>query len=124
MISHFNLGTNDLARAERFYDPLVTLFNGQQTFKSDRTILYAFGEGTAKLAINTPFDGQLATAGNGSMIALAASDAAQVDTVYQKAMSLGAQSEGEPGNRLDGQLYAAYFRDLDGNKIGIFCAPV
>lgn len=123
MISHFNLGTNDLQKAEYFYDELLTLINGQQAYKSDRTVLYSFGEGSSKLAVNTPFDGQPATVGNGSMIALSAVDVAQVDSVYAKAMALGAHCEGEPGERLEGRLYAAYFRDPDGNKIGIFCSP-
>ncbi len=124
MISHFNLGTNNLLQAEAFYDQLLALMDGQQAFKNERTILYAVGgsEG-AKLAINTPFDGLPATVGNGSMVAFSASDSNQVNNVYEKALALGATDEGEPGERMGGHLYAAYFRDLDGNKIGIFCTP-
>ena len=33
---------------------------------------------------------------------------------------LGATDEGKPGPRGDG-FYAAYFRDLDGNKLNFFC---
>ena len=89
MISHFNLGTNDLPRAERFFDALFALLNGQQAYKSERTILYAFGEHSAKVAINTPFNGEPASAGNGSMVALGAADKAQVDAIHAKAMELG-----------------------------------
>lgn len=121
MISHLNLGTNDLARAETFYNELVKLFNGAQLFKSDRMAFYSLGEGSAKLAINTPFDGKPASAGNGSMVALGATDTNQVDAVHAKALELGGTCEGAPGYRMDGTFYGAYFRDLDGNKFGIFC---
>lgn len=121
MIAHINLGSNNLEAAEAFYNELLALFNGKQAFKSERTIYYILGDGGANLAINTPFDGNPASAGNGTMVALGAQDKDQVATVYNKAMELGGSSEGEPGERLDGAMYAAYFRDLDGNKFGIFC---
>ena len=125
MISHFNLGTNDLAKAENFYNELIALLGGKQEFKNDRTMMYSMGEGSAKLAVNKPFNGEPATAGNGSMVALIATDDAQVDNVHAKALALGGSCEGAPGKR-EGtgfSIYAAYFRDLDGNKFGIFCMP-
>jgi predicted lactoylglutathione lyase len=67
-----------------------------------------------------PFDGQVATVGNGTMIALAASNPEQVQTLHAKALALGGADEGAPGPRGDG-FYGAYFRDLDGNKLAIFC---
>lgn len=121
MLSHVNIGTNNLARAEEFYDQLTALFGGMQLYKSDRTLLYSLGEGSANIAINTPFNGEPASAGNGTMIALSASKKDEVASVYQKALELGGRCEGAPGDRMDGALYAAYFRDLDGNKFGIFC---
>lgn len=123
MISHLNIGTNNLARAEAFFDELLKLFNAKQAYKSERTVLYAFAEGTGKLAINTPFNGEPATAGNGTMVALNGANQAHVDAVHTKALELGGSCEGAPGTRLGGALYAAYFRDLDGNKFGVFCKP-
>jgi len=35
-------------------------------------------------------------------------------------MELGGADEGPPGLRMDG-FYAGYFRDLDGNKLNVFC---
>ena len=63
-----------------------------------------------------PFDGKAATRGNGTMVALAMDSKEKVDALYNLAMSLGATDEGKPGQRFDG-FYAAYFRDLDGNKL-------
>jgi len=122
MLSHVNLGTNDLEKAEKFYDSLTAIFGGTQSYKSNRTILYSIGEGSGKIAINIPFDGEQASSGNGTMIALSASNKEQVDEVYKKAIELGGSCEGAPGKRMGGAMYAAYFRDLDANKFGIFCA--
>lgn len=43
-----------------------------------------------------------------------------VDTLYAKALSLGATDEGPAGPRGEG-FDAGYFRDLDGNKVNVFC---
>ena len=53
------------------------------------------------------------------MVALAAKDKAQVDRIYNLAMSMGATDEGKPGPRGD-TFYAGYFRDPDGNKLNAF----
>jgi predicted lactoylglutathione lyase len=54
------------------------------------------------------------------MVALNTKDTEQVQAVYAKAIALGGQDEGAPGPRGSG-FYGAYFRDLDGNKIAVFC---
>lgn len=71
------------------------------------------------LGLIRPYDGEPATVGNGSMVALAASDRAQVDAVYNRALALGGEDEGAPGERAPG-YYFAYFRDLEGNKFSVF----
>ncbi len=125
MISHFTLGTNDLARAEAFYNDLLQLFNATQAFKTERAIFYSFGDNSARLSITKPFDGKPATVGNGSMVGLTATSKDHVDTVHARALALGGTSEGDPGLRGDGNfsIYGAYFRDPDGNKFGVFCMP-
>ena len=41
---------------------------------------------------------------------------------YNKAIELGAKDEGKAGPRAEMPgFYAGYFRDLDGNKLNIFC---
>ena len=50
------------------------------------------------------------------MGALGAASREQVDAVHAKALELGGSDEGAPGQRYPG-FYAAYFRDLDGNKL-------
>jgi predicted lactoylglutathione lyase len=67
-----------------------------------------------------PYDGQPATRGNGTMVALAVGSREQVDRLYRLALELGGTDEGPAGPRGDG-FYAGYFRDLDGNKLNVFC---
>ena len=71
-------------------------------------------------SVMKPFDGQAASVGNGTMVALAAKDPEQVQALHAKALALGGQDEGAPGPRGTG-FYGAYFRDLDGNKLAACC---
>lgn len=120
MISHTTLGTNDLIRAEHFYDALLAELGGRKLLRSERAVFYSFGEGKARLAISKPFNGEPASQGNGTMVALSAEDVDQVKTIHAKALELGASCEGQPGPRQDGLYFGAYFRDPDGNKFAIF----
>ena len=90
--------------------------------ESDRFISWSAGEASPGFGVIKPFDGKAATPGNGAMVALAIDSQAKVKALYDKAMTLGAKDEGPPGLRW-GTFYAAYFRDLDGNKLNFFHFP-
>ncbi len=119
MIGYTTLGTNDIARAGRFYDALLAEFGAKRAMEMDRFIAWAATPGGAMVSVIKPYDGKPATVGNGVMVALAAKSKAQVDAIHRKALELGAKDEGAPGPRGDG-FYAAYFRDLDGNKLNAY----
>jgi predicted lactoylglutathione lyase len=119
MIGYVTLGTNDLDRAEKFYDALLAEVGGKRIMKNERMRFYGSGPGKPLLAICKPFDGKRATAGNGTMVALSAESKEHVDRIYKKAISLGASDEGAPGKRGE-NFYGGYFRDLDGNKFVAF----
>ena len=74
------------------------------------------------LVLTRPHDNRPATVGNGSMVALVAGSRGAVDALHAKALALGGADEGPPGKRSDepDDLYRAYFRDLDGNKLMVF----
>jgi predicted lactoylglutathione lyase len=72
------------------------------------------------LCIMKPFDGRPATVGNGVMAGIAVDSRDKVDRVYKKALELGGTDEGPAGPRGEG-FYAGYFRDLDGNKLDVYC---
>ncbi|MFZ2753688.1 MAG: VOC family protein [Lysobacteraceae bacterium] len=117
MLAYTTLGTNDLARAAAFYDVLLAEI-GAKRFMEEPDYFIAWGNSQegAGLAITNPFDKNPATVGNGVMAALNARSREQVDRVHAKAIELGGTDEGAPGQRSPG-FYAAYFRDLDGNKL-------
>ncbi|MEM1307772.1 MAG: hypothetical protein AAGG99_09615 [Pseudomonadota bacterium] len=74
------------------------------------------------LMVVTPLDGNAATVGNGTMVALACASKQDVDSVHAAALALGGTCEGAPGPRAPMGFYCGYFRDLDGNKLNAFCA--
>jgi catechol 2,3-dioxygenase-like lactoylglutathione lyase family enzyme len=119
MLGYVTLGTNDLARAAKFYDPIAAELGVSRMMENEQFIAWSVPGGGAGIGLTKPFDGKPATVGNGVMAALAAKDRAQVDRLYNLAMSLGGQDEGAPGERFPG-FYAAYFRDPDGNKLSAF----
>jgi predicted lactoylglutathione lyase len=118
MIGYVTLGTNDLARANKFYDALLADMGAKRVMESDRYTVWAAGNGPM-LMVCAPFDGGAATQGNGVMVALAAGGKEKVDALYAKAIALGGKDEGAAGPRGD-SFYAGYFRDPDGNKLCFF----
>lgn len=124
MIGYITLGTNDLERARDFYDALLAEMGAQRMMEfGDRGYAWGTSPEQPMLSIFKPYDGQPATVGNGVMIALAADSRDTVDRIHKKALELGGADEGKPGLRevgLEG-FYVAYFRDLDGNKLDVFC---
>ncbi|MBI1212649.1 MAG: VOC family protein [Alphaproteobacteria bacterium] len=119
MIGYVTLGTNDLKRAAEFYDAIAKEMGVGRMMESDTFIAWGVPGGGAGIGLTKPFDGKAASVGNGVMVALEAKDTAQVDRIYNLAMSMGAKDEGKPGARSD-NFYAAYFRDPDGNKLNAF----
>jgi predicted lactoylglutathione lyase len=121
MLGYVTLGTNNLAKAAAFYDALAKEMGATRTMESEKFIAWG-APNSAMVFLIKPADGKGASVGNGVMAALAAKDSGQVDRIYKLAMGLGAKDEGAPGDR-GGGFYAAYFRDLDGNKLNAFCMP-
>jgi catechol 2,3-dioxygenase-like lactoylglutathione lyase family enzyme len=120
MLGYVTIGTNDLPRAAAFYEELAKELGVPRMMESDGFVAWGeAGSPAAGLGVTKPFNGEAASVGNGVMVALAAKDRAQVDRLHAKALALGGTCEGPPGVRMPG-FYAAYFRDLDGNKLNAF----
>jgi len=118
VIGYATIGANDLERARAFYDAVLAALGGRRTLTYERS-QYGGPDRGAMLGVVLPFDGQAATSGNGTMVALSASSAAVVDQAHAAALAAGGRCEGPPGRRMD-TFYGAYFRDLDGNKLCVF----
>jgi len=120
MIGYVTLGTNDLPRAMAFYDALLAEIGARRLMEFPRGHLWGVALDKPSLAIVTPYDGKPATVGNGVMVAIVVDSREKVDRVHRKALELGGKDEGPAGPRGEG-FYAGYFRDLDGNKLNVFC---
>ncbi len=120
MIGYITVGTNNLAKAVAYYDELLAELGAGRFLENEQFVAWAVAPDQPAFSVTKPYDGNAATVGNGVMIALAVDSTDEVDALHAKAMSLGSQDEGAPGTRMDG-FYAGYFRDLDGNKLNVFC---
>src|SRR5262245_59868981 len=116
MIGYVTLGTNDIARAAKFYDQLFAVIGIERVMETDNDIMWAQSATSPAVCVIKPYDKKAATVGNGVMVAIAVDATAKVDALHKKAMQLGGKDEGAPGPRGEG-FYSGYFRDLDGNKL-------
>ncbi len=119
MIGYVTLGTNKMDEAAAFYDALLGSLGASRMLESEAFIAWTNSPGAPAISIIKPYDGNTATVGNGVMVAIAVDSTEKVDAVHAKALELGGTDEGAPGARMD-NFYAAYFRDLDGNKLNLF----
>jgi predicted lactoylglutathione lyase len=119
MIGYVTLGSNDIPRAAAFYDALLGELGARRIMDFGEFIVWSVNPRLPGLSITKPYDGNKASIGNGVMVALVVDSKEKVDALYKKALELGGSCEGKPGARSD-NFYAAYFRDLDGNKLNAF----
>jgi predicted lactoylglutathione lyase len=119
MIGYVTLGTKDLAKAAEFYDAIAAELDTPRMMEFDGFIAWGKPDGGAGIGLTKPFDGNVATVGNGVMVALQAKDKEQVHRLHEIALAHGGTCEGPPGPRGEG-FYAGYFRDPDGNKLNAF----
>ncbi len=97
MFSHITLGTNDIARAEKFYDAVMGALGHPVLFKALPNVI-SYGTGTGeKLFVLTPFDQKEARAGNGVHAAFKVESRATVDAFHAAALANGGSDEGAPG---------------------------
>ncbi|WP_243395557.1 VOC family protein [Sphingomonas oleivorans] len=120
---HDRVGTNDFEKAKGFYDSLFETIGASRILEFDRICAWSRQWGQPLFGVALPYDGVEASVGNGTMISLLVDDRAKVDALHGKAVALGGRCEGRPGLRGEEgpqAFYAAYFRDLDGNKLCAF----
>jgi predicted lactoylglutathione lyase len=113
-------GSNDIEKAKSFYDallPTIGLTKLMEHGSGGR--IYGTPQGMPIISVVRPFDGGPATAGNGTQGSLLCDSREQVSAIHAKALELGGKDEGAPGPRGPAgvSVHAAYFRDLDGNKL-------
>ena len=127
MIGYTIFGTNDLERSKEFYDAFFGSIGYKRCFELETFCTWG-QDGMGQFAVSLPYDGNPATNGNGTMIAIAAGTKENVVKGYEAALAAGATDEGAPGYRPDEnddmKFYAAYFRDPDNNKLALFTVGI
>lgn len=117
VISHVSLGTNDYPRAKAFYDAVLSTL--QIRCVMDFPGGAGYGRKFPEFWIQAPHDRGRASVGNGVHVSFLANSIEEVKAFHAKALELGGKDDGAPGRRpeYDKEYYAAFVRDLDGNKI-------
>jgi catechol 2,3-dioxygenase-like lactoylglutathione lyase family enzyme len=117
MLRTARYGVRDLDRARTFYDEIAGLLGARRVIDREELTGYQAANG-GMFVIGKPLAGE-PTIGNGTQMVFDAPNRAAVDAVHAKALELGGTCEGPPGFRGPEEMnfYAAYFRDLDGNKL-------
>ena len=119
MYSHNMVGSNDIDRSKKFYDATFEAMGGKAGIKDDKgRLIYMHGGGI--FLVTPPIDGQPATAGNGCTIGFAMDSPDQANAWHEAGVANGGEAiEDAPGVRSGGmgELYLAYLRDPDGNKL-------
>lgn len=119
MFSHVMVGTNDIERSKRFYDALFTAIGGKPGRIDPKGRLSYLHKGAAFM-VSPPIDGAPACHANGGTIGFAVDGPDQAEAWHQAGVAHGGSAiEDPPGPRegSHGQLYLAYLRDPDGNKL-------
>lgn len=125
MIGYITIGTNNLDKAAAYYDALMGSAGiGRIMEHPGYFIVWGESMEVTSLSLTKPFNGNAASAGNGTMVALAFETPDQVNAFHARALELGGSTEGDPGFRPaenSSGFYAGYFRDPEGNKFNAFC---
>lgn len=118
MFSHVMIGTNDLDKAKSFYDALLRTLDIPPAAVDRHRIFYRTKTGV--FSVSKPIDGKPATIANGGTIGFACNSKAQADAWHAAGLAHGGKTCEDPPGIREGagmQLYIAYLRDPDGNKI-------
>ncbi|WP_415756848.1 VOC family protein [Pseudomonas sp. LT1P18] len=121
IFTHVTVGTNNLQQARSFYDSVLGTL-GQKRIADLDDNGSIWGESAPSFFVLKPANGAPATVGNGVTVSFEAPSRAAVQAFHETALANGGTCEGQPGPRnWAPDAYAAYARDLDGNKLAAYC---
>lgn len=128
MLSYLFFGANDVEASAKFYEAILFPLGYERKDWSGKAIFTIPGtpdewNGPGAVYIAKPYDGQPATAGNGTMAAFRTQTRKEVDVCYAAGLIAGGEDDGAPGIREEysDDFYVAYLRDPSGNKVAFFC---
>ena len=117
MIDHVSIGVSDLERSARFYESALAPLGLSRLVTRPGTV--GFGKSYPEFWINLRAGTSQVSPESGCHICLRARSTGEVDAFHAAALEAGASSESAPGLRPHDRVryYAAFIRDLDGNRI-------
>jgi catechol 2,3-dioxygenase-like lactoylglutathione lyase family enzyme len=122
IFTHAVLGTNDLAKARKFYDATLGALGVNYIAPMGENGLLYGGPDGPEFVVTKPANGKPACFANGGTIGFKAPNRAAVHEFHKAGLANGGSDEGQPGPRsFTPTAYAAYLRDPDGNKICTYC---
>src|SRR5947209_15576687 len=119
MFSHVMIGSNDVQRSKKFYDALFAAIARKPGRQDDKGCLIYDHKGGIYM-VTPPIDGKAATHANGGTIGFAVDGPEHADAWHKAGTANGGTAIEEPPGMQKGgfgDLYLAYLRDPDGNKI-------
>ena len=123
MFNHVMLGTNDIERAQKFYDAVLKTLGVENpphrdTAGSGHIRLFYRHDGNT-FALSQPINGEPANSGNGSTLGFRCSSPEQVKAFHETALAHGGVTIEEPPGLREGpgNFFLAYVRDPDGHKL-------
>lgn len=129
MFSHLMVGTNDIERAQRFYDAVLRVLGAGEAVRnvagSGHVRLFYRHDGST-FCLTQPINGEAATVANGGTIGFRCNSPEQVRQFHDVAVAHGGASiEDPPGVRQgpSGAIHLAYVRDPDGHKLCALYRP-
>lgn len=120
MFTHVMVGTNDLDRAKKFYDATFAVLGVKPAVIDGHRMFYR--SKTGMFGVGKPINGEPATVANGGTISFAVETTEQADAWHAAGLANGGTAiESPPGIRKGPgmELYLAYLRDPDGNKLAV-----
>jgi catechol 2,3-dioxygenase-like lactoylglutathione lyase family enzyme len=124
MIGYVTIGARDSEASGKFYDAVMEAIGNERKFADGGWIGYGRkGSEEHSVYICPPFNKEVASFGNGMMIAFKTDALQKVGIAYKAGLANGGSDEGAPGYRPPDKQswYGAYLRDPTGNKIAIYC---
>lgn len=119
MFSHIMVGSNDIDRSKKFYDAVFGAMGAKPAAVDARGRL-AYSHNGGRFMVSKPIDGKPACAANGGTIGFTMASPEQAQAWHKAGVENGGTSiEDPPGVRQGaaGQMFLAYLRDPDGNKL-------
>ena len=123
MIDHVSLQVCDLAVSAEFYQHILEPLGYLRLVERPATV--GFGFKYPELWLNARPASPRAAADTGAHVCLRARSIEAVRELHRRAIAKGGSDDGRPGPRQGAMVvyYAAFIRDLDGNRVEVMTVP-